>query len=238
MGEVLPLRLNPQNELLARLRAFMRRIAKAAAGRWMVAHIDMHSNMDALASMRNPERLCLDLLDQPEVIERAMRDVRAVYAPLSDLLYADGNMAATGTTGWMGLYHEKKFNVLQCDFPAWSARMFRRFILPALEEETAYQDHSIYHLDGPGALRHLDDLLALPKLDAIQWAPARAKTAARMAGCAAQNSGGGKGVFVGCDPGELEFFHRALGPARVFYECRAKSEAEARQALKWLVKNT
>ena len=238
--EVLPLRLNMENELLTRLRAFMQRIAKAAAGRWLVANIDMHSNMDALAAIRNPERICLDLLDQPELIERAMRDVRALYAPISDLLYADGNMAATGATGWIGMYHENKFSVLQCDFACLvSNELFRRFILPALEEETEYQDHSIYHLDGPGALRHLDDLLALPKLDAIQWVPgAGEKPLREWLEVLRKILAAGKGVQIYCAPGEIEYFHRALGPKRVWYDCGAKSEAEARKALKWLAKNT
>jgi len=32
-------------------------------------------------------------------------------------------------------------------------------------------DHRIYHLDGPGAIHHLDTLLNLPELHAIQWVP-------------------------------------------------------------------
>jgi hypothetical protein len=30
-------------------------------------------------------------------------------------------------------------------------------------------ERTIYHLDGPGALRHLDRLLAIPELDCAQW---------------------------------------------------------------------
>ncbi len=32
-----------------------------------------------------------------------------------------------------------------------------------------YRGYSIYHLDGPQALQHLDILLDIPKLNAIQW---------------------------------------------------------------------
>lgn len=29
----------------------------------------------------------------------------------------------------------------------------------------------MYHLDGPGELKHLDDILAIPGLKALQWIP-------------------------------------------------------------------
>ena len=35
--------------------------------------------------------------------------------------------------------------------------------------EIEYLDYSIYHLDGVEALQHLDLLLEIPKLNAIQW---------------------------------------------------------------------
>jgi hypothetical protein len=43
--------------------------------------------------------------------------------------------------------------------------------LPGLIEECKFYDRSIYHLDGPGALKHLDSILSIPKLNAVQWVP-------------------------------------------------------------------
>jgi len=49
--------------------------------------------------------------------------------------------------------------------------MFEDLFLPAIERECSHMDRSIYHLDGPGALRHLDRLLDIPSIHAIQWVP-------------------------------------------------------------------
>ena len=38
----------------------------------------------------------------------------------------------------------------------------------AVVETAEIADHNIYHLDGPGAIKHLDMLLEIKKLDAIQ----------------------------------------------------------------------
>jgi hypothetical protein len=39
--------------------------------------------------------------------------------------------------------------------------MFERFFLPEIEEEIAWLDRSIYHLDGTQAPHHLDAILSL-----------------------------------------------------------------------------
>jgi hypothetical protein len=235
----LPLRLK-KDGIWPRLQEFMACMARAARGRWVVSHIDMHSNMDALSAIRSPERTCMDLLDEPESIDRAMKDVRALYPEITDALYRAGNMAATGSMGWIAMYCETKFNVTQCDFICMIGNeMFRRFVLPALAEETEHLGHSVYHLDGPGALRHLDDLLALPKLNAIQWVPgAGNKPLPEWLDVLRKIQAAGKSLHVYGSVEEIKVLHRALDPRRCFYDCWAKNEAEARGIVEWLKKNT
>ena len=50
-----------------------------------------------------------------------------------------------------------------------SPQVAQEWILPDILTEMAPLERSIFHLDGPQALRHLDLLLALPQLDAVQW---------------------------------------------------------------------
>jgi 5-methyltetrahydrofolate--homocysteine methyltransferase len=117
--------------------------------------------------------------------------------------------------------------------------MFRRFILPALEEETEFLDHTVYHYDGPGALVHLKDILSLPKLGAIQWTPGSgAKPFIQWMDLLKEIQKAGKAVWVACSPEEIPAYHRELKPELVYYQCGAKTEAQARQTIDWLVKNT
>jgi hypothetical protein len=44
-------------------------------------------------------------------------------------------------------------------------------LLPPRRRWKAARLYSLYHWDGPGAICHLDALLSLPRLDAIQWQP-------------------------------------------------------------------
>ena len=52
-----------------------------------------------------------------------------------------------------------------------SNEMFREFIEADLRRFTEEIDNVIYHLDGPGELKHLDTILQFPKLKAVQWVP-------------------------------------------------------------------
>jgi hypothetical protein len=47
--------------------------------------------------------------------------------------------------------------------------MFNTFIMPELDAQTKWFDKSLYHFDGIEQIRHLDSLLGLSELDAIQW---------------------------------------------------------------------
>jgi len=52
--------------------------AERFAGRYYVAMPDLHGSFDMLAGLRGPENLCLDLVDDPELVRRAsMHAVRA-----------------------------------------------------------------------------------------------------------------------------------------------------------------
>ena len=89
------------------------------------------------------------------------------------MAYKAGNMEKTGSIGWAPTYaHKGKFAVIQCDFSCLiSPQQVREFVIPAVEEEAAFLDYSVYHYDGKDALGHLDDILAIKDIDVIQWVP-------------------------------------------------------------------
>ena len=238
--DVLPLELNEDSVYWQRMLEFMRRLAEATTGKMIVAHIDLHSNLDALSAIRNPQRLCEDFMDQPEVIDRANGCVRALYAPIYDALYEAGQMHRYGTLGWVPAYHFGKTNTVQCDFACMvSPALFRRYILPALEEETTHLDHTLYHYDGPDALVHFDGLMGLKSLDGIQWTPGSGqKPFIQWMDLLKKMQDAGKVLYIPCTLEELPVYHKELKPEGVFYCTSAPSVEEADKAVKWLVDNT
>lgn len=64
---------------------------------------------------------------------------------------------------------------MQCDFSAMmSPTQFKELIVPSLKKQCDALDYSLYHLDGPDALRHLPALMEIDSLKALQWTPGAA----------------------------------------------------------------
>ena len=151
--------------------AWIRRLARHASGRYLVGSCDMHSGLDALSAIRGPQNLCMDLYDCPDEVARVMAEIRQLYIPVFEELSraAEWN-SGTGGIGWIPAWTPGRFAVTQCDFGYMiSPEDFRKFALPAIEEESEYLTQTVYHLDGIGNLRHLPDLLSLKHVNVIQW---------------------------------------------------------------------
>ena len=140
-------------------------------GRYLVGLTDLHGTSDILAALRDPQELCTDLIDAPETVLRVGRHVRQGYLESFRRSYQKLAAAGFGSTTWCPMYHPGPAYVPSADF--WcmlSPAMARQMILPDLLEEMAPLERSIFHLDGPTALPHLDMVLyELPRLNALQW---------------------------------------------------------------------
>jgi len=219
---------------------FYRRAAEYSEGKFLLGVPDIHSNMDAVSALRGPQRLCMDLLDAPEKIDGAMKAVRRAFAPVFETVEEAGRMTERGYVGWLPFYSDTSYAVLQCDFACMvSPEHFRRWILPALEEESAYLEHAVYHYDGPDALVHLKDVLSIPGIDAIQWVPGSGNPPViEWMDLLREIQKAGKGLYLAGSPDEVKVFHRALRPEKVLYDTWASSAQEAEDLLAWLRANT
>ncbi len=140
-------------------------------GRFLVGLADLHGNYDILESLRGSDSLCLDMIDSPETVQSAAWHAVEGYLEGYERLYRKLENAGQGCTTWTPFYHAGPAYVPSCDF--WclvSGEMARERILPTILAEMAPLERSVFHLDGPGALRHLDLLLhEMPTLNAVQW---------------------------------------------------------------------
>jgi hypothetical protein len=119
-----------------------------------------------------------------------------------------------------------------------SSKAFRDFFLPPLVETMRTVDHRIYHLDGPGAIHHLDTLLELPELHAIQWVPDAGVTGRIMqwVPLIKRVQSKGKGIVVYVGPEEVESLLREVRPEGLCISTNCGTEAEARELLKFVAR--
>lgn len=238
----LPLVFDESNTWWQRILEYSRKIKEHSRGRYLVGCCDLHSNADTLLALRGAERLCMDFLDEPELLEQALNNVRAAYKPIYEGLCEAGGMnSETGTIGWTPFWCEGRFATIQCDFICMvSPTMSRKFIIPALEEEATFLDHCVYHLDGPGSLAHLDDILGIKDIDVIQWVSGAGQPAMHtwtdvLKRC--QQAGKGLQLYgINCELARE--LHRELDPKGLVYCVGAKTREEVEEFTNWLERNT
>lgn len=166
------IRFRPDSYWWRRTADFIRAFRARCDGKLMIACPTLVAGLDCLAAIRGQEKLAMDLVEQPEAIQRALAGVRKAYKEILDALAAELDYATWGSINRHGFYSPGRTNVPQCDFSCMiSSGMFAEFELPCLKHETEQLDHSCYHLDGQEALHHLEALCSLPHLQVIQWQP-------------------------------------------------------------------
>lgn len=142
------------------------------AGKFNVGYTDLHPGADALAALRGPENLCLDLLEHPAEIKALCARITDDFLRVYDHYHKKLSLASNYSATWLGAISRGKMHVPCNDFSCMvSARHFEELFLPDIVRECRHMDRNVYHLDGPQALRFLDLLLAVPEIDAVQWVP-------------------------------------------------------------------
>jgi len=165
-----PVALDWQSEYLRRIDALTQYALERCAGRFLVGYTDLHPGIDWLAALRGTERLCLDLFDEPEEVKRVLSRSTPAFLTVYDHFDAQLKAARQPSVSWMAIPAFGRMHIPSCDFATMiSPEQFREFVFPVLCEEVAAMTHNIFHMDGKGVARHLDAILELPNVQAIQW---------------------------------------------------------------------
>ena len=210
-GEVMKLKCNldtPYWDFIGRL---TRQSIERGRGKWITGITDLHSNGDLLAALRDPQELLLEMAEDVPAVRAAMRHITPDFKLMFDDLCDMIRPAGLPTLSWIPAPHQGRMNIAQCDLICMiSSALFQDLILPALQWEMAQVDRTIFHLDGPGALRHLDALLDCKDLHAVQWVRGDGNgPAAKWIDVYQRIQAGGKAMQLLCED---------LGDARILME--------------------
>jgi len=214
------LTLDWNHPYLLRLDEMTDALLEMGRGKFITGMTDWHPGGDALAAFRDPQRLAVDLIEHPVEVKQLLARVEADYFKMYDRFYKKLRAAGQPITSWLPLLADGKYYIPSNDFSIMiSQRMYEEFFLPGLIRECQYLDRSIYHLDGPGALRHLDSILAIPELDALQWVfGAGNEGFERWVWVYQKAQAAGKGIQVTCTLEEVEQVMQVLSPRGLFLD--------------------
>ncbi len=168
--DVEQLRLDLDNVYFRKLEELTRLALDQCSGKYLVGYTDLHPGLDCAAAWRDPQQLCFDMIDNPdkvnELAERAIADFEFIYDHFDKMLKDHGQLSVS----WMGIPSFGRMHIPSCDFSTLiSPKFFREFGLPLLEREVQTMSHNIFHVDGRGVARHLEAILGVPQVHALQW---------------------------------------------------------------------
>lgn len=223
-----------QNKWLQTILELTHAAVEDSRGDYFVGITDIHSGMDALVSLKGPETVCMDIMDKPDDIEQLPMKLFKVMQAFYDDLYHITRKYQQGTSNWMTAWHEKRWYVTSCDFISLiSPAQFDRFVLKELQAEASWFDASIFHLDGPQCIRHLDKIMAVDGINAIQWVPLPGEDVPeKWRDLLMKIQAAGKGLHLHIRPEDIGRYAEFLKPEGVMMSANVDSKAEAEELLK------
>jgi hypothetical protein len=186
----------------------------AGKGKFYVGITDIHPGGDAIAAFRDPQEMCLDMICRPKEIKALLKKITPVFFHAYNFYYDKLIAAGQATCSWPPFVSTKKWSIPSNDFSCMiSKEMYDEFFLPDIIAECRHMDATIYHLDGPNALQHLDSLLAIKELNAIQWVYGAGNgRASDWLDIYKKCQAAGKALQIEIEPNELETMIENLRP--------------------------
>ena len=232
---------DPNHPLYRAIVEHTKALCADSKGRYAVTYTDIGGQVDVLFSLRG-EDLLMDLIEAPEAVLAAQEQLDREFLSFFDTLTGLIRPTGCGFSNWIPLVSDVPWYPLQCDLSVMiSPAMFERFVLPSLAKVAHVIGRAVYHLDGPGEIQHLDMLLSLPEVHAIQWVPLPSAVLPGVPGRCQDFAdamslnlyrrvlaAGKKMVLLGVQPQQIPAIFGAVGSDGIYVQthCATRQEAD------------
>jgi hypothetical protein len=144
--------------------------AANAPGNYVVCTPNLGGSADLLLNLRGSAQLAMDVLDQPEKIAAAVQGIYPAWRQAFEFFHVRTFQHNAGLMHWVGLWSNRPYIVNECDFNYLiGKRPFQELFLEDIVRQSQTVGRAIFHLDGPGAAKHMDAILDTPAIQAIQY---------------------------------------------------------------------
>ncbi len=210
---------------------------RASLGRFFIRESFCNQAGDTLAAIRGTERLLIDLAENPGWVAQAVRAISEDLRAFTGELLPSAAPERTGMDGWLstaGMWSSGVNFCADCDVSCMvSPRQFQEIFLPPLLVTMRDYQHTLYHLDGGEAIRHLDTLLSCPEVNGIQWIPGAGREAIlQWVPLIRRIQSAGRCVQVLTKPQEVGPLLDAVSPRGLLISTSCATEAEGRDLLR------
>jgi len=232
--DVTTMQVDPDNRWWKVTLQILRRAAGESPGKSIPSVGVFGGCGDNLAWLRGSEAVLIDLATDPDRVREATWYLMGAWMDVYETFYSIIHDAGEGTTCWFRLWSPGRFYAAHNDLSYMiSPEMFRQVFLPAIERQTQFLDHTVYHVDGVGSFNHVPALVELPRLQALQILPGAGKPSPlHYLDTLHLVQEAGKNLHITIAPEEVEDALELLSARGLFIQTRCDTEEQARDLLK------
>jgi len=233
--EVMDVELDFTNKHYQIVREMNKELAKQAPQDEPIALFALEGITDIVSGLYGVENFLMDMILKPTEVKAAMTHIKRLWIEafydFKEIIYKGRNKESG--IGWAGIWAPGTTFPMQEDLTYMiSTAMFKEFCIPHITDLASVLDYPLYHLDGIGAIPHLDALLEVDKMKAIQWIPGAGKEpVAQWHELIKKIVDKGKSVQVFADPNEVDDLVKYVGADRLLITLTNASITEAESVL-------
>lgn len=219
----------PDNPYYRKLLEMTQLALEKCTGNAFVGISSWSPGIDCVAGWREPQELCMDLLTTPDEVHELLRKQIEPLSRIMDPFYEAIEAYGHPSIAWMGIPAMGRCHISQTDFANMiSPDQFRTFCLPYLRQEIGKFEYNLFHMDGKGVANHVEDLIAEPKINAIQWAQGVGddEPILQWIPLIKKIQAAGKSVVVDLKLAELEEFISRMKPEGLFLWIAAEERVQ------------
>jgi hypothetical protein len=163
----------PDDPWQQKLDILINRLLDLAPGRFLVGYACQVMANDLLPLLRGTNDFLIDLADDCDKCLQRLDEMLTLWFQLFEHYRTLVNSRQKDCVwGWPGLWHPTFIKATQSDMSCMiSGEMFERYVMHEIRQAASRYGPLWYHLDGPGAVRHLDRLLSSGCVRVIQYVP-------------------------------------------------------------------
>jgi hypothetical protein len=233
------IQFSKENIYYKKIREITEAALQVCEGQFLVGYTDLHPGMDCAAAWRGTENLCMDMMIDPDLVQELMRLSREhfldVYDEYDTLLKQHHQPSVT----WMNIPVRKgRMHIPSNDFSFMiSPEQFHEFALETLQEEVKTMTHNVFHVDGKGVANHVDSILNVPEVNAIQWVQGMGDDYPIMQhlNFIRRIQAKDASIIVDLDKSDLDEFMRIMSPKGIFLWIATDNEEEEEAIIKKLL---
>ncbi|MDL2295174.1 trimethylamine corrinoid protein 2, partial [Ruminococcaceae bacterium OttesenSCG-928-D13] len=228
-------------ERLKRHLAIAKYLTDHAKDDYLVGMPDSTGTLDALGHLYGTENVLFAMLEEPELVRRAVRILNDGWARTNEQFYQISRAHnGGGVHAWMHLAAPGRLTHMQCDMSVmFGPDRYAEFVLDELTQQMEWLEYPVYHFDGIEQARHLDLLLSLDKLRAIQWTHVAGQpSAVHHLPVLQKMQKAGKALIVMLPPGDVAALLDGLSAKGLYIHTEVETPEQADELVRLVEKNS